>query len=75
MIDAFMHYTDGRMIKRQIPNIDRFKDRHLDDLTGKSVIRHDFAYRTGQSEYLVSVHFDEVDVVGPAGRKGIRPPA
>jgi len=61
MINAFMHYKDGRTVLREIPNIDRFKSRHLDDLTGKSIVGHDFAYRTGQPEYLVFVHFDEVD--------------
>ena len=59
MISAFMHYSDGTTVLQQIPNIDRFKDRHLDDLTGGSVIGHDFKYRTGQAEYLVFVHFDE----------------
>ena len=34
MIIALLHYADGRTLEREIPNIDRFKTRHLDDLTG-----------------------------------------
>lgn len=68
MINAFLHYADGRVLEREIPNIDRFKNRHLDDLTGKEMVGHDFAYRQGQSEYLVSVHFDEIGASPPLAR-------
>ena len=61
MINALMHYTDGRTIEREIPDVDRFKNKHLDDLTGKAIVGHDFAYRAGQSEYLMSVHYDEIN--------------
>ncbi len=68
MINAYLHYADGRILEREIPNTDRFKNRHLDDLTGKEMVGHDFSYRPGQSEYLVTVHFDEIVVPKPLGR-------
>lgn len=61
MINALMHYTDGRIVEREIPDADRFKDKHLDDLTGKAIVGHDFAYWAGQADYLISVHYDEID--------------
>ena len=68
MINAVLHYIDGRTLEREIPNTDRFKTRHLDDLTGNAMVGHDFAYRTGQSEYLVSVHYDEIEACKPLVR-------
>ncbi len=46
---------------REIPNIARFTDKHLDELLGKFIIEHNFKYRAGQPEYLVFVHFDEFE--------------
>jgi hypothetical protein len=68
MITAILHYRDGSTLKREIPNVERFKTRHLDDLTGETIVGHDFAYRIGQSEYLVSVHFDEIDAGKPLAK-------
>ena len=68
MITAILHYLDGSTLMREIPKVDRFKIRHLDDLTGKTIVGHDFVYRDGQSEYLVSVHFDEIDACKPLAR-------
>lgn len=68
MINAFMHYIDGRTLEREIPNIDRFKNRHLDDLIGKTIVGHDFVYRSGQAEYLGSVHYDEIDACKPLAK-------
>jgi hypothetical protein len=47
MIHAVLHYIDGRTLEREIRNIDRFKNRHLDDSTGKTMVGHDFVYRIG----------------------------
>lgn len=68
MITAILHYADGRTIEREISNLDRFKARHLDDLTGEAIVGHDFEYRAGQSEYLSTVHFDEVTARKPMSR-------
>ena len=68
MIIAILHYADGHTLEREIPNIERFKTRHLDDLTGTSIVGHDFEYRVGQPEYLNTVHFDEVAVRRPQAR-------
>ena len=69
MINAFMHYSDGTTVLQEIPNIERFKNRHLEDLFGGLVIGHDFRYRTNQAEYLVFVHFDEIQHRGPLVRR------
>jgi hypothetical protein len=68
MITAILHYCNGSSLTREIPTDDRFKKRHLDDLTGKTIVGHDFEYRPGQSEQMESVHFDEIDSRKPLAR-------